>query len=170
MKPVRVTTQGASPVLPLRMVAAGAGATVPITLWVLGEGNSVPSNFPWFTIPEDKLVWNWDNMESNYKSLREEGFIKTSNTGWLVEAGEPISQVALLNRLLNLVHERPEQSGYTADKDKSALQVAEADIYDLIGSIPPTALTLTRIHAELPKLGGRVCPDAGGGACHGRKF
>lgn len=38
MRPVRVTTQGANPVLPLRMVAAGTGATVGITLWVLGEG------------------------------------------------------------------------------------------------------------------------------------
>src|SRR5690348_16899562 len=32
MRPVRVTTQGASPVLPLRMVAAGTGASVGITL------------------------------------------------------------------------------------------------------------------------------------------
>src|SRR5262249_34982622 len=37
MRPVRVTTPGATPVLPLRMVAAGTGATTPITLWVIGE-------------------------------------------------------------------------------------------------------------------------------------
>ncbi len=38
MRPVRVTTKGASSVLTLRMVAAGTGATVGISLWVLGEG------------------------------------------------------------------------------------------------------------------------------------
>jgi len=36
MQPVRVTTSGASPVMPLRMVAAGTGSTTGITLWVVG--------------------------------------------------------------------------------------------------------------------------------------
>ena len=56
MRPVRVTSPGASPTLPLRMVAAGVGATTPITLWILGEGAHIPANFPWFTIPENKTL------------------------------------------------------------------------------------------------------------------
>ena len=38
MRPIRVTTQGASLALPLRMAAVGTGATVGITLWVVSDG------------------------------------------------------------------------------------------------------------------------------------
>jgi hypothetical protein len=152
MKPVRVTTLGASPILPLRMVGVGAGAIMPITLFVLGEGKYVPSNFPVFTMPEDKLVWDWDSKESNYKRLRGEGFSSsTSSKGWLLESGEPISQSAVLDPLLTLVTSKPEESGYTGAQGMSALQSYQADIQALFASIPATTLTLTRLYAELPK-------------------
>src|SRR5262249_9112130 len=74
MKPVRVTTPGASPVLPLRMVAAGTGAITPITLWVVGEGRYQPTNFGQFSIPVSDVVWDWDTSESNYAKLKQQGF------------------------------------------------------------------------------------------------
>src|SRR5262249_32646245 len=49
MRPVRISFDGASPVLPLRMVALGTGATTPITLWVLAEGRYEPVGVPTFT-------------------------------------------------------------------------------------------------------------------------
>ena len=102
MRPVRVTSPGASPMLPLRMVAAGVGATTPISLWILGEGAYIPANFPWFFIPENKIVWSWADMSSNYKQLRKDGFAATQGKGWLMEAGEPMSMFQLKNELTDL--------------------------------------------------------------------
>ena len=52
MKPVRVVSPGASPVLPLRMVASGTGAEVAITLFVIGEGRWETKNFPNGVVPQ----------------------------------------------------------------------------------------------------------------------
>ena len=56
MRPVSVTSPGASLTLPLRMVAAGTGATVGVTLWVLGDGRYEAANFPNFII--DPRRWS----------------------------------------------------------------------------------------------------------------
>lgn len=70
MAPVRVITDGASPVLPLRMVAAGTGAYTSIILYVIGEGRWTTSNFPEVPIPYEDLVWDGATNESNYGELR----------------------------------------------------------------------------------------------------
>ena len=46
MRPVRVTSPGASLSLPLRMAAIGTGATVGISIWVVADGRYEPQNFP----------------------------------------------------------------------------------------------------------------------------
>lgn len=150
MKPVRVTTPGASTVLPLRMVAAGTGATVPITLWVLGEGLYEPTNFPSFTIPADKLVWDWDKQKSNYTALVQAGF-EAAGKGWLREAGEPINLSQLFGPLLQRAQYDPVGSGYADEKGSNALVACSADLGALAGSIDEAALTVTRLHAELPR-------------------
>jgi hypothetical protein len=150
MKPVRVTTPGASPVLPLRMVAAGTGATVPITLWVLGEGKYVPSNFPSFTIPEDKLVWDWDKYESNYTSLRQDGYAATSNKGWLIEAGEHVSTWMFTGPLINLVIYTPEQSGYGDGMSVGPFEALGSDMDAMLSGLGNDPW-LTRLRAELPR-------------------
>src|SRR5262245_5641429 len=91
MKPVRVTTPGASPALPLRMVAAGTGATTPITLWVVGEGRYQPANFGQFVIDPAAVVWNWDTESSNYAALKQQGFDQSNGLSWLIESAQPTS-------------------------------------------------------------------------------
>ena len=49
MRPVRVTSAGASLSLPLRMAAVGTGAIVGITIWVVSDGRYEPQNYPFFT-------------------------------------------------------------------------------------------------------------------------
>jgi MYXO-CTERM domain-containing protein len=90
MRPVRVTTPGASPVLPLRMVAAGTGATVGVTLWVVGEGRYEPQNFPWFRIQDSEIVWDWPTQSSNYASLRQQKEQASGGTAWEIESSLPI--------------------------------------------------------------------------------
>ena len=85
MRPVRVTTAGAAPVLPLRMVAAGTGATVGITLWVIGEGRYEPQNFPFFQIGADELLWDWKTSSSNFNELRAKKTTDSAGRGWEVE-------------------------------------------------------------------------------------
>ena len=58
MRPVRVTTPGASLSLPLRMAAVGTGPEVGITIWVVADGRYQPQNFPFFHIDDSALVWD----------------------------------------------------------------------------------------------------------------
>ena len=91
MRPVRVTTAGASPVLPLRMVAAGTGATVGLTLWVVGEGRYEPQNFPFFKIDADELLWDWKASSSNFNALRAQKTAAAGGRGWEVENSTDLS-------------------------------------------------------------------------------
>jgi hypothetical protein len=70
MRPVRVTSAGASLSLPLRMASIGTGATVGITIWVVSDGRYEPQNFPFFHIDDSQLVWDWSTSSSNYTTLR----------------------------------------------------------------------------------------------------
>jgi hypothetical protein len=86
MRPVRISTTGASATLPLRMVAAGTGATVGITLWVVGEGRYEPQNFQSFIVKNEDLVWDWAAGTSNYKDLCAAQATILQGKGWEVES------------------------------------------------------------------------------------
>ena len=152
MRPVRVTSPGAAAMLPLRMVAAGVGATTPISLWVLGEGAYVPASFPWFSIPESELVWNWDSMSSNYAQVRKDHFKATGGNGWLVQAGEPMSPFQLQAQITTLAASDPVGSGYADDQGNGAAMAASDDLAALFNGIAPSSLWVTRLYAELPRL------------------
>ncbi|APR83972.1 Hypothetical protein A7982_09321 [Minicystis rosea] len=148
MRPVRITTPGASPVLPLRMVAAGTGATTPITLWVMGEGRYTTVNLPSFTVDPSLLVWDWNTSESNYAQLKQSGFAATQNKGWLVEAAEPFSRYALEDVLQTLILDDPTSSGYDPANPDEELA---SDMDALFGSISSNALWITRLNAQLSR-------------------
>lgn len=86
MRPVRISTAGAAPVLPLRMVTAGTGAVVGITLWVVAEGRYEPQNFPSFHIADSDLVWDWATSSSNFTQLRADKEAALGGKGWEVES------------------------------------------------------------------------------------
>lgn len=71
MRPVRVVTKGASPVLPLRMVAAGTGARTAITLFVLGEGRYTTKNIPEVAVQRQLVNWDYDTATSTYARVRD---------------------------------------------------------------------------------------------------
>jgi hypothetical protein len=95
MRPVRVTTSGASVALPLRMVAAGTGANVGIVLWMVGEGRYEPQNFPSFSVAEGDLVWDWASNSSNLAQLESDRAGALGGRGWEVESSVsfPTSQM-----------------------------------------------------------------------------
>jgi hypothetical protein len=86
MRPVRVTSRGASPVLPLRMVAAGTGATVGITLWVVGDGRYETQNFPMFHVGADELTWDWTQGQSDFRAIRAKKTADSNGRGWELES------------------------------------------------------------------------------------
>ncbi len=92
MRPVRVTSSGAAPVLPLRMVAIGTGATTGITLWVVADGRWQPQNFPFFTISDSELAWDWTTHSSNYETLRLSKEAALGGKGWQVESSLELNQ------------------------------------------------------------------------------
>ena len=101
MRPVRVTTTGASAVLPLRMVAAGTGAKVGIVLWMVAEGRYEPQNFPFFQIKADELEWDWTTYSSNLATLRTEKEAKLDGRGWEHESSVAFPVSDMSNYLRN---------------------------------------------------------------------
>jgi hypothetical protein len=86
MRPVRVTSPGASLSLPLRMASIGTGASVGITIWVVSDGRYEPKNFPFYRIDDSELVWDFATNSSNYTQLRAQHEAALGNKGWEIES------------------------------------------------------------------------------------
>jgi hypothetical protein len=86
MRPVRVTSAGASLSLPLRMASVGTGAVTGITIWVVGDGRYEPQNFQYFYIPTSQIVWDWNTNSSNYTTLRTQQEANFHNAAWEIES------------------------------------------------------------------------------------
>ena len=97
MRPVRVTTKGAAPVMPLRMVAGGTGANVGIALWMIAEGRYEPQNFPFFRIEDKDLVWDWATSSSNYRQLRADQTQTSGGKAWELESSISFSRNTIQN-------------------------------------------------------------------------
>jgi hypothetical protein len=161
MRPVRVTTQGASAVLPLRMVAAGTGANVGITLWVIGEGRYEPTNFPSFIIKDDDLVWDWNTSSSNYKDLRAQRSATQPGKMWEIESSNPTlrSQIENAVRFGVFVPGQPQQTGgdYLPIEDenggvtKTAETVRDEDLATVFAGIASGQEHLTRMRSDLSR-------------------
>jgi hypothetical protein len=95
MRPVRVTTQGASLSLPLRMAAIGTGATVGITIWVVADGRYEPQNFPFFHIEDSQLIWDWSSQSSNYATLRAQNEANYFGKGWEIESSLGLNETLI---------------------------------------------------------------------------
>ena len=161
MRPVRVTTQGASPVLPLRMVAAGTGDSVGITLWVIGDGRYEPQNFPSFRIQDSEIVWDYSTQSSNYASLRQAYEAQSGNRAWELESATPFS-ISTFTNIVDYGGYTYPQYGYDAGADydpigdpdagdggMTAAQVRDADLATLFAGINPTDARVTRMRADL---------------------
>lgn len=153
MRPVRITAQGAGASLPLRMVAVGTGAITPITLWMIGEGRYEPTNFAWFNIGQQDIVWNWDTSDSNYSLLKEAGFKNANNGNWLIQYAKPLSEWAVRSPIEQAINFLPDQSGYgdPADGYATALEEFNADMDKAFGGLNPNSMWLTRMNAELAR-------------------
>ncbi len=101
MRPVRVTTSGASLSLPLRMAAIGTGATVGITIWVVADGRYQPQNFPFYRINDTDLVWDWSVSASNYTTLRAQNEANLGGKGWEIESSLDLNETLVQNVVLS---------------------------------------------------------------------
>jgi hypothetical protein len=172
MRPVRVTTKGASAVLPLRMVAAGTGPVVGISLWVVAEGRYEPQNFPSFTIATDEIAWDWTQSKSNYTELRAKKTLESNGRGWEIESStilypQQVQQAVEQGYYFNPntgggrpgpISGDPEQQAqdsYLPVKDaqgnitKTAIQVRTEDLTTLFYGVPTATTRVTRWRADL---------------------
>jgi hypothetical protein len=101
MRPVRVTTPGASLSLPLRMAAVGTGNTVGITIWVVADGRYEPQNFPFFHIDDSQLVWDFSTSSSNYTALRQQNESALNGKGWEIESSLDLNEQTITNVILS---------------------------------------------------------------------
>ncbi len=158
MRPVRVTSPGASVTLPLRMVAAGAGATLGVTLWVVSEGRYEPQNFPFFTIGAADVVWDWTTSSSNYATIRAAKTKAADNTGWQIESSLDLATTVVENQLkfMGQSSPRPPVKRTDAPRDagtseKSPEEQRAEDLDVLFGGTSTHAPTVrvTRMRADL---------------------
>jgi hypothetical protein len=101
MRPVRVTSAGASLSLPLRMASVGTGAITGITIWVVSDGRYEPQNYPFFHIDDKDLVWDFSASLSNYTTLRLENEATLKNGGWEIESSLTLNQQVVTNVVLS---------------------------------------------------------------------
>ncbi len=178
MRPIRVTTTGASAVLPLRMVAAGTGANVGVTLFTVAEGRYEPQNFPSFLIKAEELEWDWTTNSSNIIALRTERAAALSGRGWEVESSVSFGRSEMINYVNNGYCPPYQGGGYNGgggggagpaiaracsggqndyeDQDggtgpgKTKQQVQAEDLDALLSGIP-TTVRITRTKSQLAK-------------------
>jgi MYXO-CTERM domain-containing protein len=169
MRPVRVTTKGASPVLPLRMVAAGTGASVGITLWVIADGRYEPANFPFFRIQDSEIVWDWNTQSSNFVALRQQKEQASGGTAWEMESSLPMSPQTVIQYVDNGGTPYP-YYGYDAGADylsidppdsgadagdagsgETSEQVRADDMATLFEGMSPSNVRVTRIRSDLAR-------------------
>ncbi|MDB4993407.1 MAG: hypothetical protein JWM74_839 [Myxococcaceae bacterium] len=158
MRPVRITTLGASPVLPLRMVTAGTGATVGVSLWVIGDGRWEPTNFPTFHIETSELVWDWTKGASNFKDLRAEKAAPLNGRGWELETSTSTTKQQVANVIQysgqTYLPDGGTQQAYDPVTDsngnvtKTAKQVEQEDMDTLFAGIASNA-RVTRFRSDL---------------------
>lgn len=137
------------------MVAAGTGAVVGISLWVVGEGRYEPQNFPFFSIKNEDLVWDWAASASNYKDLRAERAATFGGRGWEIETALKLNRFQLESIVTNLARVNPsvgadyapvEQNGQVV---KTADQVRTEDLATLFEGIADGQDYVTRMRADL---------------------
>ncbi len=170
MRPVRVTTKGASSVLPLRMVAAGTGSIVGIGLWVVGEGRYETQNFPSFVIPTSDIAWDWSQNKSNYTEIRAQKTTAGAGKAWEVESSILLNPSTVENAVNNGYYYNGGPNGGAPSSDpeiqaqqaylpvldpqtnaviKTAQQVRTEDLGTLFHGIPGSAARITRMRSDL---------------------
>lgn len=152
MRPIRITSPGASAALPLRMVAAGTGASTAISLFVVGEGRYQPANMNWGRINPADVIWDFDAKRSNYSELREAFFASYSTGAWLKEAAFPIGPWAV-DPVIETAQTNPAASGYGTATGKGAEAEALEDVGALFAGMDKASISLTRLNAELTREG-----------------
>ncbi len=101
MRPVRITTPGASLSLPLRMAGVGTGPEVGISIWVVADGRYEPQNFPFFHIDDSALVWDFAMSQSNYTTLRVQNEANLMGKGWEIESSISLNEQTITNVILS---------------------------------------------------------------------
>jgi MYXO-CTERM domain-containing protein len=155
MRPVRVTSSGASLSLPLRMVSAGTGATVGITLWVVSQGRYEAANFPNFTINPSSLVWDWNLETSNYTTLQQQAESAANFATWQTESSLDISPYQVENSVLaddasNDYLPIPESDAGDGGAGETADQVRQDDLAAVFpSSSSQGTVRITRMRADL---------------------
>jgi hypothetical protein len=168
MRPVRVTTAGASLSLPLRMASVGTGPITGITIWVVADGRYEPQNFPFFHIDDSQLVWDWSISLSNYTTLRVQNEANLKNAGWEIESSIALNEQLVTSVILSggryyggglggasapvsasqdyLPVGDPDAGG---DAGETAEQVRDDDIGALFAGLTGPTVRFTRIRSDI---------------------
>jgi hypothetical protein len=86
------------------MVAIGTGATTGISIWVFGDGRWEPQNFPFFTIQDSEISWDWNTSSSNYETLRLAKEAALKGRGWQFESSLEINQNTIRQDLSQAIY------------------------------------------------------------------
>jgi hypothetical protein len=154
MRPVSVTSPGASLTLPLRMVAAGTGATVGVTLWVLGDGRYEAANFPNFIIDPSSLVWDWSLQTSNYTTVQQQTESAAGFATWQTESSLGLSpyqlEAAVLDDDASTDYEAiPASDAGDGGAGETAEEVRQKDLTTLFPGGDQSTVVVTRLRADL---------------------
>jgi MYXO-CTERM domain-containing protein len=163
MRPVRVSTPGASVTLPLRMASIGTGPITGITIWVVADGRYEPQNFPFFHIDDTQLVWDFKASLSNYTTLRVAQEANDHNGSWEIESSININQQIITSTIQSGgqpsyfrgvpsdagVDYLPLATGDAGTDAGSPEDAREADIAALFVGMSNPSVRVTRVRSDI---------------------
>jgi hypothetical protein len=98
--PVSITYRATQPILPIRLGATSAIANTSITAWVFADQQATPANMTRLTMRKNDLALTDLNGGNNYSTLRSGAIDSLKGQGFVVEYGQPTSQITATDPLI----------------------------------------------------------------------
>lgn len=147
--PLRISSPGASPVIPLRLLQAGTGDLTQVTLFIVSEGRYEPTNAPVITMASQDLTWDFAADSSDYLEVKTSKLAASGGLAWLLEQAQTYQKYEIEDPLSALVSDDPAGSGYGPTPVEAEAALA-ADMSALLGTLTEP-VWVTRITADLSR-------------------
>jgi hypothetical protein len=100
VQPVAITYRATQPSLPIRLGASSSTPATSITAWIFADQQATPANLTRLTMRKNDLALTDLNGGNNYSTLRSGAIDSLKGQGFVVEYGQPTSQITATDPLI----------------------------------------------------------------------
>lgn len=89
IRPVSLTYEAATPVIPIRPTAVAANPDMGVLVWVLGEHRAIPQNY--LSLELNEMLIDWFNPSNNYDRVVSQAADDAGGQGFVTEMSDSVS-------------------------------------------------------------------------------